>query len=913
MNVSCLDARKHACHSCAVTNPNPLRIFLVDGQAYIYRAFYAVRELQTSQGFPTNAIFGFVNMLQRLLQDQQPQYLAVVFDAKGKTFRNDLYTAYKANRSAMPETLRPQIPRIKEVVRAFRIPVIELEGYEADDIIATLADRWAKQGAEVVIVSGDKDLMQIVSEQVTMLDTLKGEYVDIAGVQAKFGVEPARVVDVQGLMGDATDNIPGIPGVGEKTAIKLISEWHDLENLLNHADEISGKLGEKIRAHANLARVSKTLATLHRDVPIHIELSDLAIEEPDKQQLTALFQEFEFRRLLAEMNSPWDSPAADPPPAETGQYETVRTAQQLDQVLRAIRKAHTYCLDAETTSLNPLDAELVGVSLAVEEGKAWYIPVGHRSDDALPQVPLAQVLAAVRALLEDSTLSLVGQNTKYDAMVLAQYQLWPYNFTGDTMLASYLLDPNKRHNLNDLAWEHLQYRMLTYEAVTDGGKKNFADVSVADATRYSGEDADMTLRLAHKLFPRVQEEGMGALFTDIEVPLALVLAKMELAGIRIDVQFLASLSSEFGERRRQLEKEVYALAGEEFNLASPKQLQAVLFDKLGLPRGKKTATGSSTDSSVLEALAEQYPLPAKILEYRGFAKLQSTYVDALPKLLHAKTRRVHTSFNQTVTATGRLSSSNPNLQNIPIRSEEGRRIREAFIPAPGQVLLSADYSQIELRLLAHLSQDPVLMESFQKEQDVHARTASELFQVPVAAVSADQRRQAKTINFGIIYGMGALRLARSLGIPTRTAQTYISQYFARYQRIKSYMDGVLVEARARGYVTTLLGRRRYVPDLHSKNPQMASAAERAAINTPIQGTAADLIKMAMVAIDRRLEQERLRTRMLLQVHDELLFEVPEQEVERVKKLVCEVMEGVMLLRVPLRVDIGTGKNWAEAH
>ena len=890
-----------------------MRIFLVDGQAYIYRAFYAVRELQTSKGFPTNAIFGFINMLQRLLQDQQPQYLAVVFDAKGKTFRNDLYTAYKANRSAMPETLRPQIPRIKEVVRAFRIPVLELEGYEADDIIATLADRWEKQGAEVVIVSGDKDLMQMVSEHVTMLDTMKGEHIGIPEVHAKFGVEPARVVDVQGLMGDATDNIPGIPGVGEKTAIKLINEWHDLDNLLRHADEIPGKLGEKIRANIDLARVSKTLATLHCDVPIHVELPDLAIEEPDKQQLTALFQEFEFRRLLAEMNSPWDSPGSSETPADTGVYETVRTAQQLEEVLRALREAKTFCLDTETTALNPLDAELVGVSLAIEEGKAWYIPVGHLSLDASPHLTRQEVLAALCSLLEDSTLSLVGQNTKYDAMVLAQYQLWPHNFAGDTMIASYLLDPNKRHNLNDLAWEHLQYRMLTYQSVTDGAKKNFAEVSVADATRYSGEDADMTLRLAHKLFPRVQEEGMGTLFSNIELPLALVLAKMELVGIRIDAQFLASLSTEFGGRRRQLEKEIYEMAGEEFNLASPKQLQVILFDKLGLPRGKKTATGSSTDSSVLEALAEQYPLPAKILEYRGFTKLQSTYVDALPKLVHAKTGRVHTSFNQTVTVTGRLSSSNPNLQNIPIRSEEGRRIREAFVPESGHLLLSADYSQIELRLLAHLSQDPLLMESFQEDQDVHVRTASELFQVPIPGVSAEQRRQAKTINFGIIYGMGALRLARSLSIPTKTAQAYISQYFARYQRIKSYMDGILVEARARGYVTTLLGRRRYVPELQSNNPQMASAAERAAINTPIQGTAADLIKMAMVAIDRRLTQEKLRTRMLLQVHDELLFEVPEQEVERVKKLVREVMEGVIPLCVPLRVDIGTGKNWAEAH
>jgi DNA polymerase-1 len=888
------------------------RIFLIDGQSYIYRAFYAVRELSNSKGFPTNAIFGFVNMLQRVREEYVPSHLAVIFDAPGKNFRHDLFPTYKVRRLAMPEALRPQISRIKDVVRAYRIPALELEGYEADDIIATLATRWEQQGAEVVIVSGDKDLMQLVSAHVTMLDTMKGEHVGVEQVQAKFGVEPARVVEVQGLMGDSTDDIPGVPGVGEKTAIKLINEWHDLENLLSHAGEISGKLGERITAYADLARVSKALATLRRDVPVEVDLAALAKTEPDREQLKALFAEFEFRRFLADLDSPGESPAEEEP-AHSASYETVRTAQQLDQVLHAVQKAKTFCLDTETTSLDPLSAELVGVSLAVEEGKAWYIPVGHRSEDASPHLSRDRVLSSLRTLLEDPALSLIGQNSKYDIMVLAQYNLWPRNLAGDTMLASYLLNPSKRHNLTDLAWDHLQYRTLTYEAVTDNGKKNFAEVSVAEATRYSGEDADITLRLAHRLFPRVQEEGMGSLFTEVEVPLAAVLARMELAGIRVDLDLLATLSVEFGQRQRDLEAEIYALAGEKFNLASPQQLQAILFDKLGLPRGKKTKTGSSTDSSVLEALAERFPLPAKILAYRGFAKLRNTYVDALPKLMHAKTGRIHTSFNQTVTATGRLSSSNPNLQNIPVRSEEGRRIRAAFVPEPGQVLLSADYSQIELRLLAHLSQDPVLIESFQRGQDVHTRTAAELFQVPVAAVSADQRRQAKTINFGIIYGMGALRLARSLDIPNKTAQAYITQYFARYGGIKSYMEGILVEARTRGYVTTLQGRRRYVPDLQSKNTQVAAAAERMAVNMPIQGTAADLIKMAMVAIDRRLTQEKLRTRMLLQVHDELLFEVPEKEVERIKKLVRELMEGVMSLRVPLQVDLGAGKNWAEAH
>ncbi len=888
-----------------------MQVFLVDGQSYIYRAFYAVKELTTSKGFPTNAIFGFVNMLQRIRDGYAPSHLAVIFDAKGKNFRHDLYPNYKVRRLAMPETMRPQIPRIKEIVRAYHIPVIEQEGYEADDIIATLAVRWEQEGADVVIVSGDKDLMQLVSERVTMLDTTKDERIGVEQVKGKFGVEPARVVDMQGLIGDPTDDIPGVPGVGEKTAIKLMNEWHTLENLLAHVNEISGKLGDKIRENVELARVSKQLATLRRDVPVEIELAALERRDPDRAQLKALFTEFEFRRLLADLESPWEDPPEEQ--AAVGEYETVRAPSQLKQVVKAIQDAKTFCFDTETTSLNTLDAELVGVSLAIEDGKAWYIPVGHRFEDAAPQLTLKEVVTALHTLLEDPSLSMLGQNVKYDIMVLEKYGLWPRNLAGDTMIASYLLNPSRRHNLTDLAREHLQYRMLEYDTVTEGGKKNFAEVSVADATRYSGEDADITLRLAHLLFPQVQAEGMGQLFTEVEVPLAAVLARMELTGIRIDLDLLAVLSREFGQRRQELEKEIYELAGETFNIGSPQQLQMILFEKLGLPRGKKTKTGSSTDSSVLEALAEKYPLPAKILDYRGFTKLQNTYVDALPKLIHAKTGRIHTSFNQTVTVTGRLSSSNPNLQNIPARSEEGRRIRAAFVPAQGYVMLSADYSQIELRLLAHLSQDPVLVESFQKGQDVHARTASELFATPLHSISSDQRREAKTINFGIIYGMGAQRLARSLSIPFKTAQDYISQYFARYTGIKAYMDSVLVEARKRGYVTTLFGRRRYVPDLQSKNLQLAAAAERMAVNTPIQGTAADLIKMAMVAIDKRLMQDRLPARMLLQVHDELLFEVQEDKVEQVKQCVRELMESVMPLRVPLKVDIGAGLNWAEAH
>lgn len=891
-------------------------VFLIDGQSYIYRAFYAVRGLTNSEGLPTNAIFGVVNMLHRIRDEHAPSHLGMVLDAPGKNFRHTAYPEYKANRASMPEELRAQIPHIKAVVGAYRIPILELAGYEADDIIATLATRWERAGAEVVIVSGDKDLMQVVSDRVTMLDTMQDKRIGPAEVHAKFGVEPGRVVEVQALMGDPTDNIPGVPGVGEKTAIKLIAEWNDLDSVLENGAAIKGKLGERVREHADLARLSKTLATLDRDVPLSVSVDDLAVTEPDRSRLRELFGTFEFRRLLDALDaegapsgtSEEEASAAAP----AGRYETVRTPAQLAAVVQAVRAAGTFCLDTETTAIEAIDAELVGVALAVEEERAWYVPVAHAADDA-PQLDRETVLEAIRDLLADDSLTLVGQNLKYDLTVLANYGVRSANRLADTMLASYLLNPAQRHNLDALAQEHLGYAMLSYSTVTDDAEKNFADVAVADATRYAGEDADITLRLAHRLLPRLENEGMAALFSEVETPLIPVLVEMERTGIRVDPAVLAGLSDEFGGKLHRLEEEIHALAGESFNIASPKQLQHILFDKLELPPVKKTKTGPSTDQSVLERLADKHPLPEKILAYRGFAKLRSTYVDALSKLIRADTGRVHTSFNQSVAATGRLSSTNPNLQNIPIRTEEGRRIRTAFVPTLGWTLLSADYSQIELRLLAHISRDPVLTEAFRTGQDVHARTAAEIFDTDMDAVTSEQRREAKTINFGIIYGMGAQRLARTLRIPFKTAQEYIAQYFTRYQGIKTYMDEVVASAREYGYVTTLRGRRRYVPDLHSKSSQLLSAAERVAINTPIQGTAADIIKLAMLAIAARLRASGLRARMLLQVHDELLFEVPEDETDRVGALVRESMEQVMPIEVPLRVDVGSGHNWAEAH
>ena len=891
-------------------------VFLIDGQSYIYRAFYAVRGLTNSEGLPTNAIFGVVNMLHRIHDEHAPGHLGMVLDAPGKNFRHRAYPEYKANRASMPEELRAQIPHIKAVVGAYRIPILELAGYEADDIIATLATRWERAGAEVVIVSGDKDLMQVVSGRVTMLDTMQDKRIGPAEVHAKFGVEPGRVVEVQALMGDPTDNIPGVPGVGEKTAIKLIAEWNDLDGVLENGAAIKGKLGERVREHADLARLSKTLATLDRDVPLPVSVDDLAVTEPDRGRLRELFGTFEFRRLLDALDAEGAPSGTSEEEASTaapaGRYETVRTPAQLAAVVQAVRAAGTFCLDTETTALEAIDAELVGVALAVEEERAWYVPVAHAADDA-PQLDREMVLEVIRDLLADDSLTLVGQNLKYDLTVLANYGVRSANRLADTMLASYLLNPAQRHNLDALAQEHLGYAMLSYSTVTADAEKNFADVAVADATRYAGEDADITLRLARRLLPRLEDEGMAALFSEVETPLIPVLVEMERTGIRVDPAVLAGLSDEFGGKLHRLEEEIHALAGEPFNIASPKQLQHILFDKLELPPVKKTKTGPSTDQSVLERLADKHPLPEKILAYRGFAKLRSTYVDALSKLIRADTGRVHTSFNQSVAATGRLSSTNPNLQNIPIRTEEGRRIRTAFVPEPGWTLLSADYSQIELRLLAHISRDPVLTEAFRTGQDVHARTAAEIFDTEMDAVTSEQRREAKTINFGIIYGMGAQRLARTLRIPFKTAQEYIAQYFARYQGIKAYMDEVVASACEYGYVTTLRGRRRYVPDLHSKSSQLLSAAERVAINTPIQGTAADIIKLAMLAIAARLRVSGLRARMLLQVHDELLFEVPEDETDRVGALVRESMEQVMPLEVPLRVDVGSGRNWAEAH
>ena len=886
----------------------PRRLYLIDGSSYIYRAYFAIRHLSNSKGFATNAVLGFINMLLKVVREHAPDHLAVVFDAKGPTFRKELYPEYKANRTAMPEDLVPQIPYIKEVVRAFNMPAIEKAGFEADDIIATLAKKFAAEGLEITVVTGDKDLMQIVSDRIRLLDTMKDKVSGLEEVAERFGGTPDKVIEVQALAGDSSDNIPGVPGIGEKTAVKLIREFGTVENLLERSAEVKGKMGEKLREFAEQARLSKQLVTLVDDLSLDLDYSSFALSEPNREALTALFKELEFHKLIQEFSTESRADGAG--------YRGVLDAAGLDGLTAELRRAGRFAFDTETTSLDAVRADLVGLSFSIKEKEAWYIPVGHRYLGAPEQLDSKQVLEALRPLLEDPQLFKIGQNLKYDLLVLRRAGIEVKGPFFDTMIASYLAQPAaKSHGMDALASDLLGHKTVSYAEVAGSGKKQigFAEVEVEKAIHYAAEDADITLRLAAALEPKLEEMEQRQLFDEVEMPLVEVLTAMEWAGIRIDSDFLGALSKEMEGKLSALEREIHELARGPFNIASPKQLGEVLFERLGLPKGRKTKTGWSTDVEVLSALAEQHPVAARILEHRSLAKLKNTYCDALPKLVNPDTGRIHTSFNQAVTATGRLSSSEPNLQNIPIRTEEGGRIREAFIPAEGNVLLAADYSQIELRILAHLADEAVLKESFAQGEDIHKRTASEVFGVFPEMVTSEMRRQAKTINFGVIYGMGAFSLGKDLGIPTREAQAFIDNYFARYPGIKTFMESKKEEARAKQYVTTLLGRRCAVPEIASSNGAIRSYAERNAINYPIQGSAADIVKVAMVRIHRRLTEEGLKTRMVLQVHDELVFDVPEVELERVRELVRSEMEGAVALSVPLLVDIGVGANWREAH
>jgi DNA polymerase-1 len=885
------------------------RIYLIDGSSYIYRAYYAIRQLSNSRGMATNAVFGFTNMLLKVVREERPDHLAVVFDAKGPSFRKDIYPQYKANRSAMPEDLQSQIPLIKQVVRAFKMPALELAGYEADDIIATLARRFAERGMEVTVVTGDKDLMQIVNEQVRLLDTMKDQVTGLAEVAQRFGGAPDKVVEVQSLAGDSSDNVPGVPGIGEKTARDLILQFGTLENLLANIDQVSGKKRqENLRQFADQARLSRQLVTLVDDLPLAVDYDNFSLDEPDREALTALFKELEFHKLLQEFSS--DERASGE------KYRAVLSGAQLDALVDSLKKAARFAFDTETTSLDAVRADLVGLSFAIRPGEGWYIPLGHRYPGAPEQLDRDLVLEKLRPLLADPQLAKVAQNAKYDMLVLRRAGVEVAGLSCDTMVASYLATPAaKSHGLDTLAADLLGYRTISYAEVTGTGKNRigFAEVAVEKATVYATEDADITLRLADKLEPLLLETHQDALFREVELPLVTVLADMEWQGVRIDAGFLKGLSADMEVRLADLEQEIHQMAGRAFNVSSPRQLGEVLFEELKLPRGKKTKTGWSTDVEVLSQLAEEHAIAARVLDFRSLAKLKNTYCDALPRLIHPETGRIHTSFNQAVTATGRLSSSDPNLQNIPIRTEEGRRIREAFVPAEGNVLLAADYSQVELRILAHMADEPALKESFARGEDIHSRTASEIFGVFLEMVTPEMRRQAKTINFGVLYGMSAFGLAKALGIGRAEAQTYIDNYFSRYPKVLEFMEAKKSEAREKLYVTTLLGRRCAVPEITSKNGVMRGYAERNAINYPIQGSAADIIKVAMVRIFRELQQQRLQARMVLQVHDELIFDVPTAEQAAMEKLVRREMEQAASLDVPLLVDLGVGRSWSEAH
>ncbi len=882
--------------------------YIIDGNSYIYRAFYAIRGLSNSAGLPTNAVFGFANMLLKVIKEKTPDLLAIVFDPKGPTRRHLEYKEYKAHRPPMPKDLVPQIPYIHNLVTAFRIPVFVQEGQEADDLIATLAQKAELDGMSVTIVTGDKDILQLVGPHIKVYDTLKDKIYGPADVEERFGVPPDRVIEIMGLMGDAADNIPGVPGIGEKTAQALIKQYGTIENVLAHAQEITKpKLRQSLLEFAHLARLSRELAVLRADVPLDVNYDDLKMKPPDNAALMKLLKELEFPSLLKYVTQE---------PGQEAEYQAVLEETELQDLVAVLSSAKEFCFDTETTSIDPMQAELVGISFSVKPHHAYYVPLGHLYLGAPKQIPLDQALAALKPVMENPEIGKVGQNIKYDLLVLGHYGISVKGISFDTMIASYLLNPGKTsHGLDAIALEYLNYKTMTYAEVTGAGKKQigFSAVDVKTATRYSGEDADITLRLRQTLAPLLKEQNIEKLFRELEMPLMEVLADMERIGVKIDADFLKNMSAKLGTEIAQIERTIYGLAGTEFNINSPKQLAEILFVKLALTPIKKTKTGFSTNVDVLEELAHVHPLPAEILKYRTLAKLKSTYIDALPLMINPKTGRLHTSLNQTVTATGRLSSSDPNLQNIPIRTELGREIRRAFIAEQGSSLLSADYSQIELRVLAHMSHDQGLIRTFQEDEDVHTRTASEIFGLPHEEITSEMRRKAKAVNFGIIYGISAFGLAQDIGVSNSEAKRYIDDYFARYPGVREFLDRTIEEARTKGSVFTLLVRRRFIPELASSIAAVSSFGERMAVNTPIQGTAADLIKLAMINIQTRLKREELRSKMILQVHDELVFEVPDSEIDAMQKLAREEMEGVLKLVVPIKVDMGVGKNWDEAH
>ncbi len=887
------------------------QFYIIDGHSYIYRAFHAIRSLSNSRGFPTNAVYGFTAMLLKIVREEAPEYFAIAFDTKGPTFRHAIYPDYKATRPPVPEALVPQIPVIRDLVRAFGIPVLEKEGYEADDLLAAAARQGLAAGLEVVVVSGDKDLLQLVGPRLRVMDTMKDEVYTEKEVRERFGVEPGRLGEVMALAGDSVDNVPGVRGIGEKTARDLIQKFGSLEGLYEHLDEVpQARRRRALEEGRGQAFLSRRLVTLDADVPLGSSLEKFKVREPDTDAALAIFKEMEFTKFVREMSLPRITAERD--------YRLVLTREELEELAAALRKSGGFALDLETTHLEPMRARIVGLSFSTAPRTAFYLPVGHEYLGAPAQLSLREVLETLRPILSDPAIPKYGQNIKYDSLVLMRAGVEPAGIDFDTMVASYVVNPTRhRHNLAELALEYLDQRVTTYGEVAGKGKKQipFAQVEIERARDYSCEDADVTYQLTGILRRKVTELSLDGLYFDLELPLVEVLARLERNGVLVDGALLRGLSKEVGIQLDQILRRVWSLAGVEFNLNSPKQLAEVLFDRLGLPVVKKTKTGRSTDEGVLTSLAAQHELPAEVLTYRQLAKLKNTYLDVLPTLVHPETGRVHTSFNQTVTATGRLSSSDPNLQNIPVRTELGRRMRQAFVAGPGNLLLSADYSQIELRVLAHLSGDDALQESFRRGEDIHLQTAAGVFGAAPGDITERQRRTAQAINFGIVYGMGAFGLARQLGIELKEAGDFIEKYFARYPGVREYLDRTVAEARRAGSVTTLLGRKRYLPELSSSNRTVVQFAERMAVNTPVQGSAADLIKKAMLEIHRELTCHggEWSSLMVLQIHDELLFEAPEEEADRLAEMVREKMEGVMDLAIPIRVDLGRGLNWAEAH
>ena len=891
------------------------KLCLVDASALVFRAYHAIRGFTNSQGMATNAIYGYVNMLLKAVREVEPTHLAVVLDSRGKTFRHEMYDKYKANRPPPPEDLREQFPYIEPMTKALGFPAVRAEGFEADDLIAALAVVGESEGLEVVIVSGDKDLMQLVSDRTVMFDPMKDRTWRSVDVEGKFGVPPELLGDLLALTGDSSDNIPGVRGIGPKGAARLLVQFESLQRVLDSADRISGKRQrEALVTCREDALLSRRLVELRRDAPVP-PLGELVAGERDVEKLTELLTVLEFRKLKAEL-VPDALPAGGESAPDMPEAEVIWTERRLDEVVEAIRRRGRVAVDTETTSVRPMEARLVGISLSTGPELSCYVPMGHRGARSQEQLPIGVVRQKLAGILADTSIAKVGQNFKYDIVVLRNHGFSTVGLAFDTMLASYLLDPGRRsHSLDSLSLDFLSHKTISYKDVTGSGSSQvtFDYVPIREAARYAAEDAWATWMLAERLEPMVGEAGLGSLLRDVELPLSEMLAEMEMDGVAVDLEVLAGLSRDYAVRMKELEKEIYALAGVPFNLASPKQLSEVLFERLKLPRGRKTKTGYSTDVRVLEELATSHAMPAKMLEHRSLAKLKSTYSDVLPTLVNGKTGRIHTSFNQAVTATGRLSSSDPNLQNIPIRGDEGRKIRAAFIPGDGYRFLAADYSQVELRVMAHLAQDEVLTRAFRNGEDIHARTASEIFRVLPGMVTGDMRRVAKTINFGIIYGMSAYRLAREQQIPVRQAQGFIDAYFVRYSGVKRFLDEAVEGARARGFAETILKRRRFLPDLKAKNKQVRSMAERMAVNTPVQGGAADIVKLAMLRLREQLAKTGLPARVLLQVHDELVLEVKPEAASEVSALVRETMEHAVSLDVPLKVDLGIGENWEEVH